>query len=267
MQATMSQSQAVSWIKQSIGRYYDFDGWYGFQCYDYANAYWNKLFPGTQLKGVSAANIHTDNKELLKGRATVHKNTRNFLAKPGDIVIFNRNYGSGHGHVGVVISATLNYIIIVEQNWLGGGWTSGNAQGGKGWESATKRKHSYDFPMHFIRPNWKKATKKKATKKSSSKNTVYYNWKGRFTANTTIKVRRSPSLKGAVVDTGSWIYKNQWVDIVQLKKDRANKLWWGKFKYPTNPSAGYFWMALGEITDKHERIKNEKKLYGSVKWK
>lgn len=26
MQATMTQSQAVSWIKQSIGRYYDFDG-------------------------------------------------------------------------------------------------------------------------------------------------------------------------------------------------------------------------------------------------
>lgn len=30
MQATMTQSQAVSWIKQSIGRYYDFDGWYGY---------------------------------------------------------------------------------------------------------------------------------------------------------------------------------------------------------------------------------------------
>ncbi|MEJ7550559.1 amidase, partial [Staphylococcus hominis] len=45
------------------------------------------------------------------------------------------------------------------------------------------------------------------------------------------------------------------------------KLWWGKFKYPTNPSSGYFYCALGEITDKQERIKKEKKLYGKIKWK
>ena len=35
---------------------------------------------------------------------------------------FNRNYGGGYGHVGVVLSATLNSITIIEQNWLGGAY-------------------------------------------------------------------------------------------------------------------------------------------------
>ena len=108
----------------------------------------------------------------------------------------------------------------------------------------------------------KTPTKPQAVKKA--KQTVW-NWKGRFTANTTIKVRKSPGLNGKVVDSGSWIYKNQWVDVVQIKKQ--DKYWWGKFKYPTNPGAGYFWMALTPITDKQEKIKKEKKMYGKMKWK
>lgn len=108
----------------------------------------------------------------------------------------------------------------------------------------------------------KTSTKPQAVKKA--KQTVW-NWKGRFTANQTIKVRRTPGLKGKEVDKNSWIYKNQWVDVVQIKKQ--DKYWWGKFKYPTNPSAGYFWMALTPITDKQERIKYEKNMYGKIKWK
>lgn len=108
----------------------------------------------------------------------------------------------------------------------------------------------------------KTSTKPQAVKKA--KQTVW-NWKGRFTANQTIKVRRTPGLKGKEVDKNSWIYKNQWVDVVQIKKQ--DKYWWGKFKYPTNPSAGYFWMALTPITDKQERIKYEKNMYGKINWK
>lgn len=68
--------------------------------------------------GISAKNIHTDNAALLRGRATVHHNTASFLAQPGDMVLFNANYGGGHGHVGWVLSATLNYIIVLEQNQI-----------------------------------------------------------------------------------------------------------------------------------------------------
>ncbi|MCT6631886.1 autolysin, partial [Staphylococcus aureus] len=35
---------------------------------------------------------------------------------------------------------------------LGGVWTDGIQHPGSGWEKVTRRKHSYDFPMWFIRP-------------------------------------------------------------------------------------------------------------------
>lgn len=113
--------------------------------------------------------------------------------------------------------------------------------------------------MIFIRPNFKTAAKKPSGKQ------ITWNWKGRFTAKSTIKVRRSPGLKGSAVDSGSWIYKNQWVDFVSVTK--KDGYWWAKFKYPTNPKAGYFYMAIAKITDKKERLKKEKALYGVIKYK
>ena len=263
----LTQKQFVAKLKASIGRKYDHDGWYGQQCYDYANAMCVTLYQGTSLYGESAKDIHTDNRSLLNGRAKIYYNTPSFLAKPGDMVIFPSAYGQGHGHVAWVLSATLSKLVLVEQNWLGGGWTYGNERGGGGWETVTKRTHNYDANMVFIRPNFKKnvvtATASKVKNKVTAKK-IKWSWKGRFTANATIKVRRSPSLSGSVVGTGSWIYKNQWVDFNQLiKKDGY---WWIRFKYPTNPRAGYFYLAVCKITDKKERIKHEK-YWGRIKWK
>lgn len=266
--ALLTQKQFVAWLKQSIGKKYDFDKWYGQQCYDYANAGWAQLFPNNSLKGLHAKNIHKDNKAMLATRATTYKNTPEFIAQPGDMVIFPSSYGNGSGHVGWVLSATINQLTIIEQNWLGGGWTSGPEQGGTGWETATKRVHAYDHDMVFIRPHFASnkvsaIARKAATKVKSKK--ITWNWKGRFAPNTTIKVRRSPGLKGSVVDKGSWLYnKNDWVDFVSVTK--KDGYWWIKFKYPTNPSAGYFYCAVCKITDKKERIKKEK-YWGSIEWK
>lgn len=116
--------------------------------FDVANQYWLYLFNHT-LKGVGAADIPTWNN--FTNEATVYENTQSFQALPGDVVIFNRNYGNGYGHVGIVLSATLNSIQILEQNWLGGAyWTPP--------EVATRRTHGYDFPMWFIRPFYAKET-------------------------------------------------------------------------------------------------------------
>ncbi|WP_454909936.1 N-acetylmuramoyl-L-alanine amidase [Staphylococcus saprophyticus] len=127
--------------------------------------------------------------------------------------------------------------------------------------------------MNYLKKNYDKFSKELAgaingkpiggTSAGSKK--ITWNWKGRFTANTTIKVRRKPGLSGAVVDKGSWIYKNQWVDFVSVTK--KDNYWWVKFKYPTNPKAGYFYMAICKITDKKERLKKEKKLFGKIKYK
>lgn len=160
-----TQKQAIAYANSQIGRFIDYDGWYGFQCFDEANDYWDYLF-GHGLHGDSAADIPTNekNKEYFKTEATVYKNTPSFLAEGGDVVVFPRTFGEGHGHVAVVLSATLNTITVVESNWLGGGWDGVQAKGGTGWEAATKRTHNYDPDMIFIRP---KFAKNKVTAKVS----------------------------------------------------------------------------------------------------
>ncbi|WP_239740253.1 N-acetylmuramoyl-L-alanine amidase [Mammaliicoccus sp. P-M59] len=154
-----TQKQAIAYLKKQIGRKIDYDGWYGFQCFDQANDYWHYLF-GHGLQGGSAVDIPTNatNKEYFKKEATIHKNTPSFLAKGGDLVIFPNTYGEGHGHVAGVLSATLTELVLVEANWLGGGWDGVKAQGGTGWEPTTKRVHAYDPNMIFIRPKFAKST-------------------------------------------------------------------------------------------------------------
>lgn len=125
--------------------------------------------------------------------------------------------------------------------------------------------------MNYLKKNYDKFSKELAgaingkpiSGTSGGSKKITWNWKGRFTANTTIKVRRKPGLSGAVVDKGSWIYKNQWVDFVSVTK--KDGYWWIKFKYPTIPKAGYFYMAICKITDKNEKLKKEK-YWGSIDW-
>lgn len=196
MTANLTHKEFIKFLKSTEGKQYDEDGYAAFQCFDYANTGWLKLY-GHKLKGEGAADIPNENN--FKGEATVYNNTPEFLAKPGDLVVFNRNYGGGYGHVAWVIEATLNYIIVLEQNWLGGGWTSGDIWNGTGWETVTKRKHNYDFPMWFIRPKFKSennakkssqsattstakkktTAKKKAQKLTISKKTINYNMANR----------------------------------------------------------------------------------------
>lgn len=266
MSSTMTQKQFVSWLSSSIGKKYDFDGYYGFQCFDYANAGWERLYPGSRLGGYSAKNIPFENN--FSGKAAVYKNTPSFLAKPGDMVVFPGTYGGGHGHVAWVLSATLNSITVIEQNWQGGGWTYGPERGGGGWEAATKRTHSYDVNMYFIRPKFKANKVTAAVAKTAKKvvaKRITWNWKGRFTAGALMKVRRSAGLKGSVVPKNSFLLKGQWVDFVSVTK--KDGYWWAKFKYPTNPSAGYFYVAIAKITDSKERLKHEKNLFGKIKYK
>ncbi|WP_145444141.1 SH3 domain-containing protein [Staphylococcus pettenkoferi] len=147
--------------------------YYG-QCFDLANVYWAKLF-GHGLKGAGAADIPNVNN--FTNEAHVYNNTQSFLAKPGDVVVFPRTFGGGYGHVAIVISATLNAITVIEQNWVGGGLSKT--------EVATRRTHGYEFPMWFIRPFYKKVnvtksiqsptvTKKKATPKKRKMKTLKY---------------------------------------------------------------------------------------------
>ncbi|REI16741.1 N-acetylmuramoyl-L-alanine amidase [Staphylococcus felis] len=166
----ITKEQSLKWIRGSEGKQYNVDNYYGFQCYDYANAYF-KYVTGYTLKGLYAKNIHIDNKEILSEIATVYENTDSFLPEPGDIVIFNSHYGNGAGHVAVVTQATLSQFEVLEQNWNGGGWTDGVTSPGWGPERVTRRWHYYDNPMYFIRLKFaNKQTLKQKIKTASKSN-------------------------------------------------------------------------------------------------
>lgn len=142
----LTKSQAVQFVKLLEGNIYDFDKYAGAQCFDLANVYWHAMYQH-KLDGIAAKDIPTAND--FTGEAVIYNNTPEFLAMPGDLCIWSKRfgidkYGKGWGHVAIVLEADLNTITVLEQNWLGGGWTMT--------EPATIRNHKYEYDMKFIRP-------------------------------------------------------------------------------------------------------------------
>lgn len=189
-----TQDQAVSYIKSTIGKGIDFDKSYGYQCMDLSVDYLYYVTEGkVRMWGNAKDAINND----FKGLATVHKNTPNFLPKPGDIAV---DVSGEYGHIQNVLSADLNQYTVVEQNWLGGGASFT--------EFATKRTHSYGNNLYFIRPKFAKGKSKpsKTVKETTSNgwsknkhNTYYKKEKATFyNGNEPIQTRiDSPKMKAA----------------------------------------------------------------------
>ncbi|WP_425332006.1 peptidoglycan recognition protein family protein [Staphylococcus pasteuri] len=95
---SFTRDEFVKWLKSTEGKQYDYDLYAAFQCFDYANVGWDKLF-GHGLKGNGAKDIpfNVYNKDKFKNEATVFKNTPSFLAKPGDLVVWGEQMGDGWG--------------------------------------------------------------------------------------------------------------------------------------------------------------------------
>lgn len=240
-----TQKQALTYIKSKIGKGVDFDGMYGYQCADLVVDY---LYYVTEKKVRMWGNAKDLINNDFKGLAKLYTNTPKFLAKPGDIVVWNGNLGGGYGHTAVVISATLSSITVIEQNWLGGGANKT--------EFATKRTHSYDNADHFIRPIFAKSKPKKQTKSIQNK----WDWKGKFKANTAIKVRTSPSLKGKVVSGD--VMKFTKVKVIKFNFIvKADGYWWISYTLKGKT----YYSAICKITDKNGDIKKEK-YWGTLTW-
>ncbi|RIO74050.1 autolysin, partial [Staphylococcus haemolyticus] len=56
MVANLTKQEAITYIYSLEGKGWDFDGSYGYQCFDLANMYWYKSF-GHGLIGLGAADI------------------------------------------------------------------------------------------------------------------------------------------------------------------------------------------------------------------
>lgn len=162
MVAKLTQKEAVKYLYSLEGKGWDYDLAFGWQCFDLANKYWHQLF-GHGLKGAGAADIPNVNN--FKGEATVYNNTPSFKAEEGDIVVFNRNYGGGYGHVAIVTKGNYDgkYMKFqsLDQNWYGGGLAKT--------EVAQRIVHNYDFPMWFIRPYYKSESAKSVSAQSATK--------------------------------------------------------------------------------------------------
>ncbi|MBL0846911.1 MULTISPECIES: CHAP domain-containing protein [Mammaliicoccus] len=141
-----SSTAAMNYIYSLEGKGWDFDGYYGWQCFDLVNYYWNYLY-GHGLHGDYAKDIPTANN--FSGEATVYKNSPSFVAKPGDIVVFNGDFGSGAGHTAIVLNGNADGNLMqfqsLDQNWYGGGTDKT--------EVAQRVTHDYESEMWFIRPN------------------------------------------------------------------------------------------------------------------
>ncbi|MDW4144020.1 N-acetylmuramoyl-L-alanine amidase [Staphylococcus saprophyticus] len=125
--------------------------------------------------------------------------------------------------------------------------------------------------MNYLKKNYDKFSKELAgaingkpiggTSAGSKKaKQTKWNWKGRFTPNTAIKVRTSPSLKGKVVSNNV----TSFTKVKMIKFNfivKADGYWWISY---TSKGKTYY-SAVCKITDKKERIKKEK-YWGKLKW-
>lgn len=125
--------------------------------------------------------------------------------------------------------------------------------------------------MNYLKKNYDKFSKELAgaingkpiggTSAGSKKaKQTKWNWKGRFTPNTAIKVRTSPSLKGKVVSDNVLSFTK----VKTIKFNfivKADGYWWISYTFKGKT----YYSAICKITDKKERIKAEK-YWGKLKW-
>ncbi|WP_414055178.1 CHAP domain-containing protein [Macrococcus equi] len=119
--ARLTRDEAVKYAWSQKGNRIEWDGRWGLQCYDWANAYWHALF-NHQLYGMYAKNIHIDNKLTLQNESEIIIFDAKRKPQKGDMLIFY--YGERYGvtgHVAVCLDAGENGMTIIEQNYDGSG--------------------------------------------------------------------------------------------------------------------------------------------------
>lgn len=150
-------------LKWYVGKYIDFDGAYKAQCMDLAVDYLYWATDGKYRMWGNAVDAVNDRVNNFGNFATIHRNTKNFLPKIGDIAVWTKAPAHEvYGHIGIVYGdITLQSCTMLDQNW------NGNPS-----QPAKLRKDDYRGVTHFIRinfegeaPKTKKAKVTKVTKK------------------------------------------------------------------------------------------------------
>lgn len=192
-----TKKEAINWIKNAVGKGFDTDGLYGYQCKDLANAYSNYL--GYPFKAGNAITI----KQPQKGWKKVS------VPQPGDVFVMDYWAGGvNYGHTGLVESVEKGNFVSVDQNWYGANLYKGS--------KAARVRHPI-AGASFYRPSYK-ATPSPKPQPPKAK------W---VTVKSTAYVRRQPSTKAPL--GGSRILlrgtKFRSVGVVRGEKVNGNDKW------------------------------------------
>lgn len=140
-----TKEEMLAFAKASVGHYFDYDGYFKFQCFDWANAYWHQMFKHG-FTGMQAANIPQNNMAQLLKEGKVFKFGGATKMEPGDLVIWDwdPNSTEDFGHVAVAIKVGTTGMTVVEQN-----------VDGKANKPVNARTCNFNGVAWFIRPNFK----------------------------------------------------------------------------------------------------------------
>lgn len=132
----LTKQEAINWIKSSVGKGFDTDGMYGFQCKDLVNAFANYL--GYPFKAGNAISINQPQKGW----------TRQGTPQAGDVFVMDFwSGGVNYGHTGIVETVNKDGTFTsVDQNWLNFSLNKGS--------KAARVKHPMSG-VKFYRPTYK----------------------------------------------------------------------------------------------------------------
>jgi len=112
------------WLGKNLninGAHINFDGRYGTQCMDLWNYWWTEL-------GLTGIPRHVDAAAVWEDFGGKHYEYFDGIlpsepAKKGDVFIYNRQaWGTGYGHIGIVVADFGDSIQVLETNGLGDGF-------------------------------------------------------------------------------------------------------------------------------------------------
>lgn len=128
------------WVNYYLGKATDYDGYAGPQCVDVVKTFEDKVLGVKPQSCGDAWEYYANypNNAFLKANFTRIANTREFVPKKGDIVVWSRGIGP-YGHVAVATGeGNTNYFYSYDQNWKV--------------KQMVKVYHSYDSVYGVLRP-------------------------------------------------------------------------------------------------------------------
>ena len=108
-----NKANIMGWVNSNVGKYHDFDGYYGAQCVDLFRYYHRDIVGSKQIGSVGAAKNIWSSKEMDKSYNRISKGGK---AQQGDVVVMDGSWGSGYGHVAIVIQDKGGMLTMINSN-------------------------------------------------------------------------------------------------------------------------------------------------------